>query len=48
MLHDYQTVQFTLDRPAGKTSDLLMEIVRRQGHNAKQNNVTLETAEVNP
>ena len=33
---------------AGKRADLLFEIVRTQGHNAKQNNVTLETAEVKP
>jgi hypothetical protein len=25
---------------------LLFEIVRRQGHNAKQNRVTLETADI--
>ena len=32
----------------GKKADLLFEIVRHQGHNAKQNNVTLEAAEIKP
>ena len=41
VLHDYQTVQFTAPIPAGQNSDFLFEIVRHQGHNAKQNNVTL-------
>jgi len=47
-LHDYQTVEVTAQVPAGKKSDLLFEVVRKQGTNAKQNNVTLETAEVKP
>jgi hypothetical protein len=47
-LHDYQTVQFTASVDAGKKSDLLFEILRHDGHNAKQNNVTLEEAEVKP
>lgn len=47
-LHDYQTVQFTAPVPAGKKSDLLFEIVRHQAHNARQNNVTLEKAEITP
>ena len=42
ILHNYQTVQFTATIEAGKKSDLLFEVVLRQGHNAKQNNVTLE------
>ena len=46
VLHDYRTVQFTATVEAGKKSDLLFEIVRHQGHNAKQNNVTLENAAV--
>jgi hypothetical protein len=41
---DFQTVQFTASVDAGKKTDLLFEIVRHQGHNAKQNNVTLEDA----
>jgi hypothetical protein len=45
-LHDYQTPQFTATVDAGKKADLLFEIVRHQGHNAKQNNVTLENAVV--
>jgi hypothetical protein len=47
-LHDYQTVQIKTKVPAGKRSDLLFEVVRKQGTSAKQNNVTLETAEVKP
>jgi hypothetical protein len=45
-LHDYQSPQFMARIPAGKRADLLFEIVRKQGTNAKQNNVTLETADV--
>jgi hypothetical protein len=45
-LHDYRTVQFAKTVAAGKKADLMFEIVRRQGHNAKQNNVTLEQGEV--
>ena len=47
-LFDYQTPQFLARIPAGKRADLLFEIVRKQGTNAKQNNVTLETAAVKP
>jgi hypothetical protein len=45
-LHDYQTVEFKAMGPSGKTLDLVFEIVRHQGHNAKQNNITLENAEI--
>jgi hypothetical protein len=45
-LHDYQTVEFTTQVTAGAKKDLRYEIVQHQGHNAKQNNVTLETAEI--
>ena len=45
-LHDYQTVEYTTTVPPGKRADLLQEIVRHQRHNAKQNNVTLEPADV--
>jgi hypothetical protein len=45
-LHDYQTVEYTATVPPGKRADLQQEIVRHQGHNAKQNNVTLEAADV--
>ncbi|HEY2584819.1 MAG TPA: hypothetical protein VGI81_03520 [Tepidisphaeraceae bacterium] len=47
-LFDYRTVQFTTTIAAGKRADLLFEIVRHQGRNAKQNNVTLENAQVVP
>ena len=33
---------------AGKKADLMFEIVRHQGRNAKQNNVTLEEGAVTP
>ena len=45
-LHDYQTVEFQTQVPAGERKDLLFEVVRKQGYLAKQNNVTLEDAEV--
>jgi len=32
----------------GEKAELLYEIVQRQGHNAKQNNVTIEPAAVKP
>jgi len=47
-LHDFQTPQFTATVEPGQKSDLLFEVVTRHGHNARQNNVTLETAEVKP
>jgi hypothetical protein len=47
-LHDYQTVEFTAQVAAGKQASLLFEIVRKQGTSAKQNNVTLEAADVKP
>ena len=47
-LHDYQTVELHTTVPAGKKADLLFEIVRKQGTSAKQNNITLEKAEVKP
>jgi hypothetical protein len=47
-LHDYQTVEIKTKVAAGKRADLLFEIVRKQGTSAKQNNVTLESAEVKP
>jgi hypothetical protein len=45
-LHDYQTPQFSAEVAAGAQEDLLFEIVRSQGYLAKQNNVTLEKAEL--
>ena len=47
-LHDYQTVEYRTTVPAGKRVDLLQEVVRHQGRNAKQNNVMLEAADVRP
>jgi hypothetical protein len=44
-LFDYQTSQFTATIDAGRKQDLLFEIVRREGHNAKQNNVVLQADE---
>ena len=46
--HDYQTVEIKTKVAAGKKADLGFEIIRKQGTNAKQNNVTLESAEVKP
>ena len=47
-LFDYQTVEYKTTVPAGKRVDLMQEVVRHQGRNAKQNNVTLEAADVRP
>ncbi len=47
-LHDYQTVELHTTVAAGKKTDLFFEIARKQGTSAKQNNVTLEKAEVTP
>src|SRR3954451_201055 len=47
-LHDYQTVEFTTQVAASAKKDLRYEVVQHQGRNAKQNNVTLETAEIKP
>ena len=44
--HDYQTVQYTATVKASEKTDLLYELIQRQGRNAKQNNVTIEKAEV--
>jgi hypothetical protein len=50
--HDFRTVQYTATVPAGEQAgeqaDLLYEVLVQQGRNAKQNNVTLEAAEVTP
>ena len=46
--HDFQTVEYTAAVPPGQRTDLLYEIVQRQGHNARQNNVTIERAAVEP
>ena len=47
-LHDYQNVEIKTKVAAGKQADLPFEIVRKQGTSAKQNNVTLQSAEVKP
>jgi hypothetical protein len=44
--HDYRTAEFSSQVAAGEQADLLFEVVQRQGYNAKQNNVTLESAEI--
>ncbi len=40
--HDFRTVQYTASVPAGEKVDLPYEVVLRQGHNAKQQHVTIE------
>jgi hypothetical protein len=47
-LFDFRTVQFQATVPAASKSDLLFEVLRHQGRNTKQNNVTLENAEIRP
>ena len=47
-LFDYQTVEYKTTVPAGKRVDLMQEVVRHQGRNAKQNNVMVEAADVRP
>ena len=42
--HDYQTVEYRADVKAGQKADLRYELVRHQGRNAKQNNLTVEKA----
>ena len=46
--HDYRTLQYTATVPSGARRDLLYEVVLHQGRNAKQNNITLEAAEIAP
>jgi hypothetical protein len=46
--YDFRTAEYTATVEAGKKADLLYEIVQHQGRNAKQNNVTLEEAKVEP
>lgn len=47
-LFDFQTMEVSATVPAGKKVHLPYEVVRKQGINSKQNNVTLEAAEVLP
>jgi hypothetical protein len=46
-LHDYQTVELAAEVEPGEKKNLDFTVVQRQGRNAKQNNVTLETGETN-
>jgi hypothetical protein len=39
--HDYQTVQYRASVKAGQKADLDYELIQHQGHNAKQNHVTI-------
>ncbi len=41
-LEDYQTVEFSAAVEAGEKVDLLFEVIRHQGTNVKQSNVTLQ------
>ncbi len=45
-LFDFQTPEFTTTVAPGQKADCLFEIVRQQGRNAKQSNVTLVEAEI--
>ena len=45
-MHDFQTVELSSQIAAGGKKDLAFEVLQHQGHNAKQMNVTLETAAV--
>ncbi len=44
--HDYRTVEYTAKAAAGQRLDLPYEVVWLHGHSQKQNNVTIEKAEV--
>jgi hypothetical protein len=46
VLHDYRTAQFSAKAPRGEQTDLLFEIIQRQGYNAKQSHVTIEAGDV--
>jgi hypothetical protein len=47
-LHDYRTVQFQASLQPGQKTELDFELLTHQGRNAKQNNVTLQNAQVKP
>lgn len=47
-LFDFQTVELSATVPASKKVQLPYEVVRKQGTNSKQNNITLEASEVSP
>jgi hypothetical protein len=44
--HDFQTVEYTATVKPAEKAELLYEVLQHQGRNAKQNNVTVEKAEV--
>jgi hypothetical protein len=46
ILHDYKTVQLQTTVEAGRSADLRYELLTHQGRNSRQNNVTLEKAEL--
>jgi len=46
--HDYQTVEYTATVKPAEKVNLLYEIIQHQGWLAKQNNVTIEKAQVKP
>jgi cytochrome c oxidase assembly protein Cox11 len=43
---DFQTVEYTATVKPGEKANLLYELFQHQGRNAKQQNVTVEEAEV--
>ena len=45
---DYRTVEYTADVEAGVRADLPYEVVLRLGYSKKQDNVTIEEAEITP
>jgi len=44
--HDYRTVEFRISIEPRQRAELLYELIQHQGHNHKQENVTLEQAEI--
>jgi hypothetical protein len=44
--YDFRTVEYTATVEPGKKSHFVYEIVQHQGHNEKQNNVTLQEASI--
>jgi hypothetical protein len=44
--HDYRTVQYTRTVRPGEIADLFYEVLQHQGRNVKQDNVTVERADV--
>jgi len=46
--HDYRTVQYTTAVEPAEEAELVYEILQHQGRNAKQDNVTLEEAKIEP